>query len=290
MPSFYNGKRFFLTYARCNRTKEELLEFLSAKAEIAHYVICRELHEDGTPHLHACVQFLETQRQPVAWLDFHGKHPNKQDPRKWVACTKYCKKGGDFIEDDAAILDQETAMGPSAECATFEKKEEWFDHCCLNKYSFQYATFYWDRLHSSCPTIVDDFAIGKMCKALEVFKFCPEQHKTLILLGKAGCGKTTWAKINSPKPALFVSHIDDLKLFDAEIHKSIIFDDVDFNHFPRTSQIHLCDFDNPRSIHCRHAVARIPAGVYKIFTANVLPVNVHDASVKRRVKVCTVIS
>ena len=289
MPSFYNGKRFFLTYPRCEHTKEELLAFLSEKAEVSHYTICRELHEDGTPHLHACVEFLDVQRHPVAWLDFDGKHPNKQDPRKWVACVKYCKKGGDFIEDVEAAPAH--TAGPMLECASFEKKEDWFDHCCAEKYSFQYACWFWDRIHSSVPTVYeDDLHVGKMCKALETFKFVPDLHKTLILMGKAGCGKTTWAKVNAPKPALFVSHVDDLKLYSADIHKSIIFDDVDFNHFPRTSQIHLCDFDNPRSIHCRHAVARIPAGVYKIFTANVVPVNVGDPSIKRRVKIFNVIN
>lgn len=91
-----------------------------------------------------------------------------------------------------------------------------------------------------------------------------------------------------PKPALFCSHIDQLKGFRTGFHKSIIFDDVDFNHYPRHSQIHLCDFDNPRAIHCRHAVANIPAGIFKCFTCNELPLNVTDEAIRRRVRVYNV--
>jgi len=289
MPSFYNGRRFFLTYARCAESKESLLAFLEGKATIKTYVICSEKHEDGSPHLHACVEFCDVQRHAVTWLDFAGKHPNKQDPRRWAACCQYCKKDGDFIEDDKAVLEGIIAgVSPYVECASYNKKEDWFDYCVANKITFQYASWYWDQLHSTIPTLWDDEHAGVMVDRLKQLKFNGDIHKTVILLGPSGTGKTTWAKISIPKPALFVTHVDDLKLFNKDTHVSIIFDDVDFNHFPRTSQIHLCDFDNPRSIHCRHAVARIPAGVFKIFTCNVMPVNVGEPAIKRRVRVIRV--
>jgi len=36
---------------------------------------------------------------------------------------------------------------------------------------------------------------------------------TLLIVGEAGIGKTTWAKKTLPKPCLFVTHIDDLRKF-----------------------------------------------------------------------------
>jgi len=291
MPSFYNGKRFFLTYARCESLPADLVGFLQSRADVRYYLVARELHEDGTPHLHACVEFTNTERHGVDWLDFEGKHPNKQDPRKWEACKQYCKKDGEFLEDAQTALDNAVgALAPSLECASFETQKDWFDHCMQNKYAFAYATWMWDYVHPDSQTMLDDTYPGAMVPHLQAFKFVHDLHRCLILVGDSGCGKTTWAKINAPKPALFVCHIDDMKLFRKGYHVSIIFDDVSFAHIPVTAQIHLCDFDNPRSIHCRHTVARIPAGVWKIFTCNAgrLPLITSDPAIKRRVKVVNV--
>lgn len=92
-------------------------------------------------------------------------------------------------------------------------------------------------------------------------------RKSVILWGKAGCGKTCFARAILPK-ALFVSHMDDLLKYDEGEHDGIIFDDMSFTHMPREAQIHIVDCEQPRSIHCRYQVANIPSGTKKIFTTN----------------------
>lgn len=121
-----------------------------------------------------------------------------------------------------------------------------------------------------------------MVRCLKEFNWDDSYRKSLVIQGPPGCGKTNWAKIHAKKPALFVSHLDRLKDFRIGIHKSIIFDDLDFQHLPRTSQIHLVDRENPRDIHIRYAVAHIPAGVQKIFTCNHEPF-IRDDAIRRRV-------
>jgi len=104
---------------------------------------------------------------------------------------------------------------------------------------------------------------------------CPERlneislpmSKSLVIVGPAGCGKTSWAKEKAPKPALFIRHLDSLRKLNRS-HKSIIFDDLDFKHLPAHSQKFLVDIDNLAEIHVRFAVASIPAGVQRIFTAH----------------------
>jgi len=285
MPSFYNGKRFFLTYPQCAESKESLLEFLQGKAPVRSFVIAHELHKDQGSHLHACVEFKDLQRRSVDWLDFKGKHPNKQDPRKWAACQKYTKKDGDYIESDQRELE-----GSLEEIVALASSEsEWMQYCVDNKITFQYARWYWDRYADQDISVTTNDHEGVICESLKSLIFDATSRKALVLKGPSGCGKTTWAKMNAPKPALFVSHIDQLKKFLSGYHKSIIFDDVSFTHFPRTAQIHLLDFDNSRAIHCRHSTATIPAGIHKIFTCNDWPVTRGDPAIERRMR-CFVIN
>jgi len=277
MPSFYNGKRFFLTYAQCPESIQECIAFLQSKGDLKYYLVCAEKHQDGSPHLHACVEFKTHQRKPVDWLDFNGKHPNKQDPRVWQACRAYCKKDGDFLEGP----EEEETVDIYEKCKQFDNEEDWMAHCASTRVSFQYAVWFWSRVHQDTCTILTNEHEGVMHQSLIDYPFDAYYHRCLILRGPTGCGKTTWAKRNMPLPILFVSHIDKLGDFRAGYHKSIIFDDVDFNHYPRTSQIHLTDWENPRQIHIRHRVANIPAGVFKCFTCNNWPLGEYPEVLRR---------
>lgn len=299
MPSFYNGKRFFLTYAQCPIGRDYLLEFLRTKAPVRYVLVAEEFHEDGNAHLHACVEFEDKHCKDVRWLDVTWEdksyHPNKQDPRKWEACKNYTKKyDKDFIELDLHDVwpeeeEREVEMDVQEKCFSFDKEEDWYAYCISNKISFQFCQYFWNRLHRDYCTITDQSIIErKICSALETFNLPGDTRRSIVLRGSSGIGKTTWAKTNAPKPCLFVSHIDQLKMFRPGFHKSIIFDDVSFLHTPRTNQIALVDCDNTRAIHCRHSVATIPAGVAKIFTCNEWPVDKSDEAIARRCRFYTV--
>lgn len=91
--------------------------------------------------------------------------------------------------------------------------------------------------------------------------------KNLFVYGPTGTGKTQWALHHFRNPYL-CSHIDELRNFDANQNDGIVFDDMSFHHMPREGIIHLLDWDEDRSIHCRYYCAYIPAGTKKIFTSN----------------------
>jgi len=85
----------FLTYPRCDISKETLLEKLQEVLSIADYAISKELHQDGTPHLHAFIKLsskLNT-RDP-RYLDVDGHHPNITRPRSIKAVVDYILKDG----------------------------------------------------------------------------------------------------------------------------------------------------------------------------------------------------
>ena len=115
---------------------------------------------------------------------------------------------------------------------------------------------------------------------------CFEEDLSYVILGEAGCGKTQYALSHFDNPKL-VSHIDDLLDYDPSVHDGIVIDDMSFAHWHRTAQIHITDWDNTRSIHCRYRTATIPKHTRKIFTGNEYMFK-HDPAIDRRVKIMTV--
>ena len=47
---------------------------------------------------------------------------------------------------------------------------------------------------------------------------------------------------------MIVSNIDDLNKFQEGYHDAIVFDDIDFSHFPPNALIHLVDIDHTRTV------------------------------------------
>lgn len=97
-----DSKSFFLTYPRLDISKEAALQALQLKLAgkpITGAVVCRELHQDGTPHIHAYV-LLESRFncKNVNFWDINGHHGNYQVARDINAVAKYIKKDGDYIE------------------------------------------------------------------------------------------------------------------------------------------------------------------------------------------------
>lgn len=95
-PQFRLAARYvFLTYARCETDKEELgrhLEELGATSGI----VAREAHEDGTPHLHAIIDWgAKRNVKDPRKFDYEGVHPNIQAVRNVKSTEKYIRKEDD---------------------------------------------------------------------------------------------------------------------------------------------------------------------------------------------------
>lgn len=99
-----------------------------------------------------------------------------------------------------------------------------------------------------------------------------------------GTGKTALSKALLPN-ALLVNHVDRLREYMTSQRKGVIFDDMNFLHYPRESHIHLTDTGEDRDIHGRNVNGMLPAGTPRIFTTNNSPagiLNVSDPAVARR--------
>lgn len=273
-----NAKHLFLTYPKANFNHEELYRRLCEKLPINYCIVATELHQDGEPHNHVYIKCdKKTDIRDSRLLDFDGHHPNIQSCQSHIRTINYVKKSGNYSEFGERKNDNIYDLAKTL------PYEEFMQHCLEKKIPYGYACDAIRRAASIDPTITEETELkGTIDQRLQWYGFDElNDNKSYVLIGPSGCGKTTWALKHAPKPSLFVSHIDDLKHLKPHIHKSIIFDDMDFKQWPKTSQIHLVDRFLPRSIHVRYGTVKIPAGIAKIFTCNEYPFEVHEAITRR---------
>ncbi|CAM91928.1 replication associated protein [Tomato leaf curl Namakely virus] len=115
------AKNFFLTYPKCSLTKEEALSQIQALQTPVNKLfikICRELHENGEPHLHMLIQFegkyqCTNQRffdlvSPTRPAHFH---PNIQGAKSSSDVKSYIDKDGDTLEWGEFQIDGRSARG-----------------------------------------------------------------------------------------------------------------------------------------------------------------------------------
>nr|WII96302.1 Rep [Tomato yellow leaf curl virus] len=110
----------FLTYPHCSLTKEEALsqlQNLNTPVNKLYIKICRELHENGEPHLHVLMQFegkyqCTNQRffDLVSTTRSAHFHPNIQGAKR-VQLRSYIDKDGDTIEWGEFQIDGRSARG-----------------------------------------------------------------------------------------------------------------------------------------------------------------------------------
>jgi hypothetical protein len=253
---------------------------------VQYLVLGREQHKDGQWHFHAGIQFDKPWRTKDArTFDVEGIHPSIEPAKNFSRWIAYCKKESVFVEYGTPKSTEKTLRVTPEELLILAKtmnKQEFLSYCSVHKYS--YAKEIWDNEHRTdhCTLTDKTPVVGTYNTNISQLDTIWDRTKTLLLVGDSGIGKTTWCKINMPKPCLMVTHLDDLKRFEPGTHRSILFDDVSVKHLPDTSQIHLVDHENPRSIHIRYGVARIPAGIVKAFTCNTIPVNLDMDAIARR--------
>lgn len=300
MPGFQlNSKKICLTYPRCDVSADYAKSYLKSRLSdysVAYICVSREKHADGGYHLHAAIRTTTAIRtRSSSYFDMEGDgngnrsfHPNVQSARRFCDWIKYVKKDGQFLEEgsETEIKPDSDRLDPSELIEKAKSLElcEFLAFCSVNKY--QMAKDIWTLAHedNSMNITTNDDILGEIQPKFEKLasKLKWNTNLTLLIIGESGIGKTTWAKQMMPKPILFVSHMDDLRKFRINFHKSILFDDVKINHMPETAQIHILDTENPRSIHVRYGTVRIPARTPKVFTCNSFPVTYESPPIKRR--------
>nr|WBQ68030.1 replication-associated protein [Squash leaf curl China virus] len=116
-----HAKNYFLTYPKCSLTKEEALsqlQTLETPTSKKFIKICREFHEDGSPHIHVLIQFEgKFQCQNNRFFDLVSPsrsahfHPNIQGAKSASDVKQYIDKEGDVLEWGDFQIDGRSARG-----------------------------------------------------------------------------------------------------------------------------------------------------------------------------------
>nr|UUF95071.1 rep protein [Chilli leaf curl Ahmedabad virus] len=116
-----NAKNYSSTYPQCSIPKEEalsLLQNLETPVNKLFIRVCRELHENGEPHLHVLVQFEgKYQCTNNRFFDLISSsrsthfHPNIQRAKSSSDVKAYVEKDGDFIDFGVFQIDGRSARG-----------------------------------------------------------------------------------------------------------------------------------------------------------------------------------
>nr|AGZ91422.1 replication associated protein [Tomato yellow leaf curl virus] len=116
-----NCKNYFLTYPQCSLTKEEALsqlKNLQTPTNKKYIKVCRELHENGEPHLHVLILFegkFKCQNQRFFDLVSPNRaahfHPNIQGAKSSSDVKSYIDKEGDTLDWGEFQIDGRSARG-----------------------------------------------------------------------------------------------------------------------------------------------------------------------------------
>nr|AHI17210.1 Replication-associated protein [Tomato yellow leaf curl virus] len=116
-----NCKNYFLTYPKCSLAKEEALsqlQNLETPTNKKYIKVCRELHENGEPHLHVLIQFdgkFKCQNQRFFDLVSPSRaahfHPNIQGAKSSSDVKSYVDKDGDTVDWGEFQIDGRSARG-----------------------------------------------------------------------------------------------------------------------------------------------------------------------------------
>lgn len=192
------AKNFLLTYSQCDKSKEELLEFLQTKGCVNEYCIGQEHHQDGGLHLHAWVSYKEKIRTSDSrYFDMGEFHPNIVRARSKKGSIEYCSK------DDPEPLKKFREKRSYGDILDEADSEEQFLKLVQESHPRDYVLFY-DRIKGMAkehfkpdpaPYQVRyrDF-INVPLDMLTLNLDPVDRPKTLVIIGKRGLGKTEWAR------------------------------------------------------------------------------------------------
>lgn len=236
---------------------------------VRYGVYQREKGEQGTEHFQGYAEFHKTQRFSALkkWLPTAHFEPRKGTRDQ---ARNYCMKEDTRVDGPWEYGTWATQQGKRTDldnaCDTL--KDEGVRGVAL-KHPREFVKYHagFKALERHLRPRVNE---GKFKLSDFPVSYVPitDWSKVHVFWGVPGAGKTQFALAHFTSP-LVVRHIDTLKCFVPGVHDGLVFDDMNFTHWPRESQIHLLDMEVDSDINVKHETSYIPAGTKRIFCTNV---------------------
>jgi len=243
------AKGWFLTYPKCSLTKEEALEALKGKRPgLKQILVSRELHEDGSPHLHVYLYFSEKFNcTNERFFDLGSFHPNVQVAKSLRAVQAYIKKDGDFIQegmdyaaelsaiqDHRAVLGKRFIDGEDPVQIIKDSPALFFDLAKI-----QSALTIWKSMQTPTLPRCTDFIPNSWEKIL-LIKESKDRHYW-FWSASPNKGKTTWLKsIQAQFPSLWYSWTEKYQI-PTPSAQFVLLDEYSVGHLTVTQLNMMCD-------------------------------------------------
>jgi len=246
----FNAKTIFLTYARSSFDLQPFIDHVNSLYPIARWIVCKERHQDGEPHVHAAITFVEkiNIRNPRRF-DYEGRHPHFTSVRRWEYAVRYCKKDGDFLQNGCE--DRPAKRSPNdvyrEAATTCSNREDYIAY--LAEHAPRDSVIFWNQICKKADVLFPE-PVGEYEPNFDVLPFTnvPEparewaerylaegfrgRPKALVLIGRTRIGKTAWAR--SLGPHIYLNGYYSVKsLINGEkTAKYVIFDDLAWDKIP----------------------------------------------------------
>lgn len=111
-------KQWFITFPKSTCSRNDFLDFLRCNP-LSYFLVAEEAHQDGTPHLHACIQMKKGISKSRYLKEFKVQYPqdNKriqlQVVRSMADVINYCKKEDyDLLESPGGFKSKKLIIKP----------------------------------------------------------------------------------------------------------------------------------------------------------------------------------
>lgn len=300
------AKRFFLTYPQLPSDISDLEEQAVINYERIFdvgrsgfkYVICKELHDDGNPHLHVYLEFdivqkiySSTKLDLILGEDETQYHGNYQSVKSQHGTMKYIVKSAPSF--DSVVTNM---MLPYYCGVYYSTCEEHLHQVLVNEGLAKARSVLFEHYPKEAirrgstllgnlvnmSTYLRQIKVRANTKIYDLNEFDivwdvvwdwieDPRCGTLVFYGPSGTGKTELAKsvLNSMGlNYIVVGDKNSLKHLDLSIHQAILFDDMNLEPIAREEFIALLDTANGGDIRILYNVVNIPGDVARIFTTN----------------------
>lgn len=237
------AKSVLLTYPQCSLSKEELKNGLGELISDGEFIIGRERHESGDPHLHAYIRWSRrVETRNGRYFDVGEFHPNIVVPRSAKGSIKYVGKDGDILSNMESTGDSESdwesIIRRSASAADFLdiiKRKRPKDYC-LALERLEYAAAKLFKFNAPAySSAYDTFKPPDKCLEWvlhSIHRPHPGRRMSLYIEGPSRIGKTEWAR--SIGAHLYLNNmysLDSIREY-LDVAEYAVFDDIPFDRLP----------------------------------------------------------